>query len=565
MATDIQVGGINLQSEIESNQPAVAGITLQVETGIPDIQVAGVSLQVEVEWIEAPPVTTHTVKIELLMWQSTEAAEAGTGDDVIVITDHGLVNTDFIVNKSLRDRSALDDPERCCRKVNPDASNIYFSKDLVGSLEDDEIMLFKWVDITEYLLQETLTISLKANHSDTATFQIMLPNEVTGNPDWRAWPGQYVRIYLDDVIRFCGIVSDYSMEGVNELHPYVYETVNCVSLKAILSRRTIAIDYAKDAWTGSIVGTLNDAYLVPEGLNLADGTAYVENGVQISERWNNDCISLADVFDECAAKAGYQWFIDASMQLWYIQDQDPPTAAPYDLDDSGLIRFRNLVLNHSIDNYINKVFVIGGKDANGNQIRSANLDILSMNATQEVCAGTGVYGTVIRDGALTKVLSRTAEAGTGVASDYTIQITDHGLVSGDYVYNKTLGQIFWVNGIVDDDYFTVYETIYTQTPGDVIVTFPLNDDAGLNLLKRQKYMPKTVEYTIDHIFLDPQMQQIIDLPTLGIDEGYYNIDSVTIKALKVGYYESRVVAILRDENDFSTQAHPDFRDYYRGF
>jgi hypothetical protein len=168
----------------------------------------------------------------------------------------------------------------------------------------------------------------------------------------------------------------------------------------------------------------------------------------------------------------------------------------------------------------------------------------------------------LRDSTLINSLTRTAEDGT---SGTTIEITDHGMAVGDYVYNDTLGMVFWVVSITDANNFVINDTGDAQTSGDSIVTYPGHDETGINTLKKQGIIPKTVSYTIDHIFMDPQMKQKIDLPRSGVAEGYYNIESVNIKAVGAGFYESTVTAILRDETDFSTQNHAGYNEFFRGF
>jgi hypothetical protein len=224
------------------------------------------------------------------------------------------------------------------------------------------------------------------------------------------------------------------------------------------------------------------------------------------------------------------------------------------------------VLNHSIDGYVNRNFVVGGYDMDGNQIRTVNLKLRSdtylteQNYIQEITAGTGVWGNVIRDSGLSRVLYRAAENGTGLLN---IEITAHGMAVGDYVYNETLDETTFVDTISDENNFLVDSSASAQTEGDVIVTYPSADDASQNILKRQGYTPKIVEYTIDHIFLEPQMKQIIDLPRSGIVEGSYSIDSVVIRSMGAGLFESDIVAVLRDADDFSTQSKTVYKDYFK--
>ena len=376
-------------------------------------------------------------------------------------------------------------------------------------------------------------------------------------------PGQLIRIKLDDEIRFMGMISDISATGLNDVHPYLYMDIQCIGLKSIAARRTVTVNYAATEKAGDIVAALNDSVLVPEGFSKAlPAMTYIDEGDEIGEPWANDCITVADIFDELAARNGFQWFVDDDFQLHFYQDPAVIDDAPYNVDATGEMRYRGITLSHSIDNYVNKNFVIGGKDADGNQIRTVNLSLEQQNYIQEIICGTGVWGNVLRDSGISNVLYRSAEAGTGT---YTIVITGHGMSVGDYVYNSTLGQIFWVASIINANSFMVNETAYDQAVADLIITYPSADNASLNIIKKQGFMPKIVSYTIDHIFLEPQMKQTINLPRLGIVSGTYVIDSVTIKSLGAGFYESSITAILRDADNLSTHGIPTYTDFLRGF
>jgi hypothetical protein len=509
--------------------------------------------------ISIASIVQHTGLLEILEYIGDDFAEEYSDEDYLLMTGHGLVTGDFIVNKTIRDAAGMGSAERGSRKVTRLSDDILeYSSEMVGQAESDEIYLFKWVDITQYLLDRTLKISLKSNHSNTAGFKLFLPIVADAIP-FLPQPGQYIRITLDDMVRFTGIISDADpIEGQNEIHPYIYQQISCVGLKNIAARRTVAVDYAANYYIGDIVADINDMYLCQDGLNKS-APEFIDEGIELGEAWKNDCIAMSDIFDECASKCGYQWFIDADMQLHFYQDPAVIVDAP-DLDINS--RFRGLKLKRSIDGYVNKNFVIGGKDYDGQIIKTLNMNLTQQNAMQMVCGGSGIYSNIIRDSAITSVLVRTAEAGTAF---FTIAITDHGMVVGDYVYNATLGHAFWVTSVIGDDSFMVNETIYDQAENDVIVTHPMCDKASLNILKRQGFLPTTVEYTIDQINIYPQTKQKITLPRLGIDANYFNIESVSISAVGAGYYESLVTAILRDNTNFSTQPHPAFTEYMRGF
>jgi hypothetical protein len=562
VTNDIEVAGIDLQVDVFAPNVQVADVSLQAEIGIPNVMVADVSLQVEFDIPTVLEVTQHTILIEILQYIGkgliASVPEIAT---MVLVADHGLQVDDFIIDKTVRDAQPMGASERGCRRVSeiPASDEIVYHSDIADAAADDEILLFRFTDVTQYLMDKTLTINKKSSHSDTANFTLKLPI-VDDALSFQPHPGQYVRISLDGVKRFMGIISDADLIGVNNAFPYVFQDVNCISLKSIPSRRTLAVNYAKTKLAGHIVTDINDEYLIQEGFEPAV-SELINEGLALGSAWVNDCITIADVFDECASRNGYQWFVDDDFQVHFYNEPAVFEDAPHNLTAGGILKVRELSLKHSIDGYVNKNFVLGGKDLYGDQIRTVNLNQTQIDTIQEITAGTGVWGNVIKDTSIANVLYRPAEAGTAF---FQIKITSHSLVVGDYVYNETLGQAFWVATVIDADNFTVNETSYDQAEGDSIVTYPSADDAGQTLLKKQGFMPKSVEYTIDHIFMNPQTKQTINLPRYGIPEGTYNIESVTIKDRGSGIMESKVSAILRDADNFTTQPHPGFVDYYRG-
>lgn len=553
--TDIQIADVTLQTELTIPDMQVSDVCLQTEITIPDMQIADVTLQVEIDLTLT--VDKHTAIIEILNYLDTVAAEATTDETFLVSTGHGLNTTDFIVNTTIRDANGMGSAERASRMVTKVSDDILsYAYDLVGQAEGDEVLLFQWLDITPYLLDKTLKVDLKASYNNSASFGLFLPvvnDVITLKPQ----AGQYVRITLDDEIRFYGVLADTQLKGQNEIHPYVYMNCNCISLKGLAGRRTISVDYAADTTTDEIVSDMVDQYLGQEGLKPSN-VAYISTGHAIGKEWKSDIITIADVLDECAAKEGFQWFIDNDWNLNFCQDITPNTIVPLDTTS----RFRGLVTRQTLDGYINKAFIIGGKDEYGDVIQTVNMSLTQQDSTQEICAGSGVYGYILRDSALSTVLTHSAEAGT---SGKTINWTGHGLKVGTYIYNLTIGEAAWIVTVDDANNFTVNDTASDQTQADIIVTYPLNDAAGLNIIKRLGFKPQFVDYTIDQISINPQNRQKINLPRLGIDEAYYNIDSVTIQATGGGLFESKVNAKLSDENNFSTQHHPTYSDYMRGF
>jgi hypothetical protein len=558
----IQVSNITLDVEIDSDNLQVANLSLEAEISTGDLQVANLSLEVEIEIPTELNISQHIPKIEILQYiQSGEIASVPDISTMVLVNNHNLNPGDFFVNKTVRDLYTEYGTERGSRRVliTPDTDEIGYNVDIADAQAGDEIWLFSFVDVTQYLMRSTLSITKKANNSNTANFRFKLPI-ASDLLSFYPHPGQYVRIGLDNELYFMGLISDVDLVGVNDGVDVAFQNINCIGLKAIPARRTVSINYSQAKLAGDIVQELVDGILVQEGFLAFDST-YISDGLYLGKPWSNDCITISDILDELATRNGFQWFVDDDIRMHFYQDPATFEDAPYNLEQNGILKFRDLSISHSIENYINKVFVIGGKDINGDQIKTSNINLLQQNNIQFKCGGSGIYGGIIRDSAIATALYRPAEAGTAF---FTIKITGHNMSVGDYLYNETLGRAFWVASVIDVDTFTVNETIYDQAEGDSIATFPSADHAGLTMLRNQSFMPKTVEYTIDHIFMKPQTKQIIDLPRYGVSGETYNIESVTIKERGSGLFESRITATLKNPSDFTTQPHPTYIQYYRG-
>lgn len=561
----LQVSNLLLNVEIESDEIQIAGITLESEIGIPLLEVANINLDVEIEIPNEPiilEISQHIPKIEILQYtQSNEILSVPDISTMVLVNDHNLKPGDFFVNKTVRDLYAEYGTERGSRRVliTPASDEIGYNVDIADAQAGDEIWQFSFIDVTQYLMSSSLSITKKANNSNTASFRFKLPiaNDLLS---FYPHPGQYVRISLDNELYFIGLISDVDLVGVNDGVDVAFQNISCIGLKAIPARRTVSINYSQAKLAGDIVQELVDDILVQEGFLAFDAT-YIADGLYLGKPWSNDCITISDILDELATRNGFQWFVDDDIRMHFYQDPATFEDAPYNLEQDGILKFRDLSVKHSIENYVNKVFVIGGKDINGDQIKTSNINLVQQNNIQYKCGGSGIYGGIIRDGAIADALYRPAEAGTAF---FTIKITSHNMSVGDYLYNETLGRAFWVATVVDADTFTVNETIYDQAVGDSIATFPSADHAGLTMLRNQAYMPKTVEYTIDHIFIKPQTKQVIDLPRYGVSGETYNIESVTIKERGAGLFESRIVATLKNPDDYTTQPHPTYVEYYRG-
>jgi hypothetical protein len=376
--------------------------------------------------------------------------------------------------------------------------------------------------------------------------------------DYEVFEGQYLKVYIDDALEFTGIISNVDKSLPNEASDKCYLDTSVTSLKNIPARRTVRVDYDIGDLTDDIVKDMVDTFLFQEGIER--GT--IKPGIGLAEEWKDDCITIYDVLDQCASKTGFQWFIDKDMKLHFFQDEDLIAESSHALvDDNEFTDYRSVRVNGTIDGYINKVFMVGGNDQHGNQIFSVRGDIAKQNFMQEICCGTGVYGFVNRDGANTETTYDVAEVDTTTTN---IKITGHGLIVGDFIWNKTRGAYTYVTEVVDANNVTV-ETVASQTDGDTIVYYPSANKISANTIKRHGTLPKTITFETYETDFEPGTKLNIALSRLGITDSYWNIEEVTLIDSGVQYFRNVVTAVLRDNNDFSTQKRFDSKDFLKGF
>jgi hypothetical protein len=376
--------------------------------------------------------------------------------------------------------------------------------------------------------------------------------------DYEVFEGQYCKIYIDNTLQFTGVIDTVDKELLVQDGNKLSLDVSVTNLKNIPSRRTIKVNYDIGDTTDDIVKDMINSYLYQEGIE--EGT--ISAGIALGEEWIDDCISVAEILDQCAEKNGFQWFIDKDMKLHFYQDPDIINAATNEITDDGEFKnYRNIRINSTIDNYVNKSFIIGGSDSYGSQVFSIRGDIDKQNHIQDYAAGSGVYGLIDRDGSNVEFAEHTAEVGT---NETNIKITGHGLVVGDFVYNFTRNATTFVTAVVDVNNVTV-ESITSQTDGDYIIWYPSALAISTNTLKRQGYIQKTLTFETFSLDFEPATMLKVQLARYGISESYWNIENVQFSEVNKGEFICTITAVLRDENNFSTQKRPNSLNFFKGF
>jgi hypothetical protein len=562
---------------------------------------------IEVSYIDTTiaEMQEHTCNIELLQYSSTVTAEAGTTDTTINSTAHGLVEHDFIVNTTRRSTSQLD-YERGCRRVQSSTANTITVDSLTNQIAGDSIRLYKWSDISSYVQLNSINLALVAESEDSFSFTMISPTQSQPDAEDVTYAlycsestlcsestiinddsvfengiellpqeGQYIRIKFDDTTWFTGIIdkNPYEMADPDST---VSIQISVIPLKHRASSRPIIINYAIGATSEDIVNDMLD-YLVNEGIEA--GT--ISTGITLSEAWSNDSITIAEVLDEIANKNQYQWFIDKDFKLNFydsanldsIRELTGSMNATYCSEstycsnntlcsDQSFSDFRDVKVSNNLQDYKNSLFFIGGNDSYGNVVKAVRGLSTDQNAKQDICAGSGIYGEIIRNSSITDVTTLTASTSTTTTN---LNISSHPFAVGDYFFNRTRNVFGYVIAIIDANNVTC-TIVASQANGDSIDYYTTANLITKNAYRQKCNKPTTLTFqSFDMTFL-PQQKLHVNLPIMGIPSSYWNIEQVAITDVGRGYFSQTITAVLKDVTDFSSQRRKNFTiDFFKNF
>jgi len=509
---------------------------------------------------------TYTAKLEICSYDSTVTAGAGTDETSIEITAHTMDAGDFIVNETRR----TIDAERGSRVVydavtgGPNFILLNPDQGIVGQTSGDSIRLYKFEDKTSIVRPKTLRLDLGTQGFSSLSFDIIT------DKDYIPKCGQYIKfgITTDSTYKryFYGIIQDTTRRLMAENTDEIIMNIRATSLNTVPNRRTIEVAFDAGTTFQEIVETMVDEYLVGDG--ISQGT--IDEGETLDNDWYDDIISISDVLDRCARESGYQWFIDEEGDLNFYQDPSTIPTNSIVIDEGDLGTFgdiRQIRVNENIDQYLNKYFISGGYDERGNPILLGSEDFDESTAQQDITAGTGVYGEILRDSGIIGSDYVTAESGTTTTN---ITYTAHGQSVGDIVWNLTQNIYRAVATVVDADNFTV-SAITGQSDGDIIVFFDKANIIFENIFKSQGRIPLKVDFASDTLSFNAGEKIRIKLPSLGITDDYFLIqkvslfDYVGLNATTTQGFRMNVSCVVRDNSNFSTQRLKDYRDYWGDF
>ncbi|GFN34649.1 hypothetical protein [Tepidimicrobium xylanilyticum] len=255
------------------------------------------------------------------------------------------------------------------------------------------------VDYTEYAIMESFRIDLRERDYGASVSFFLPHSQLSG-----IIPSVELKILDGEKLLFAGIVEGIQFR--EKTKEEILINVNCGNFNIIPTRRTISGVIDPEDYAGDLVRRYIENYLFEEGVT----EGIIEQGIQLyeTEYYDWDTLSIAEILNNLADASGFEWYIDMRKRLHFGKLNPSPTH--HTSEETRLIpqnhNYRDLEVNTSLENYRNKVFVIGGEPIEEVPEENLNYDYLLKVAVQndneiqkmaELNNDSGVWGYVVRD------------------------------------------------------------------------------------------------------------------------------------------------------------------------
>lgn len=255
------------------------------------------------------------------------------------------------------------------------------------------IVLVNNFPYTDDVVRGSISISLRPNgeRSASVSFYLVTPRIKDGD-ELEIFDG--TQTTANKI--FGGIINSYSAQmitPITEQYP-IYQIDVSSDGYGILAQRRI-VNYS--GTNKNVANIVRDMYNILTTETVFDG--YIQEGVQLAT-YTAKYKTIAEVFDDMANASSYIWYIDNSRALWFVPTSPGPSA-PFELVEGGTFKdFHDLSWSGGLDNYANKVFVVGAGTIVATRENPAEIAEREAEADGQ---GTGVYGFVIQDSNLTSL------------------------------------------------------------------------------------------------------------------------------------------------------------------
>ena len=218
-----------------------------------------------------------------------------------------------------------------------------------------EVLPYTWYDIyveSNNILMESPTpeVDLSVDKRCTASFTIL---DIGATKHFKK--GQEVEIYSSIGYKVFGGYIDSSSERLISGRDVIKHSISCADYHYLAEKRIVAKAW-QDTTVETIVNYVLDQYLEAEGVILGE----IQAGGTVTQYIAN-YISVADVLDNMAERAGFIWFIDEYKRLYFVDRTS--YAAEWDLieTDDFLIEdaFSGVNVTHANPEYRNRQYIVG--------------------------------------------------------------------------------------------------------------------------------------------------------------------------------------------------------------
>jgi hypothetical protein len=261
------------------------------------------------------------------------------------------------------------------------------------------------------------------------------------------------------VVRIGSSASDYAAITVTPT------TTDWVFVEGILEDAAITgtPDWTSVDYLAVVVAETGSANLRVDGFRFLEKEyfrhyPYIEQSIEF-EKFRIPRVKPIETMQRIAEALQWYWYIDYDRYIHLFPEST--NFSPFNLDENS-DNFGDLAIDYDVSRLWNRVVVEGGNET-------------SDSFYTQVVEGDGVVNEWILKNKFKNLdvsfddnsLNAAAEAGTTTTN---ITITGHGLVTDDYIVNRTRNNAVRKIIRVDDDNFTV-ETVASQTDTDTISFF----------------------------------------------------------------------------------------------
>jgi hypothetical protein len=387
--------------------------------------------------------------------------------------------------------------------------------------DQENLVIGGWV-LTGQLIAKTLTGHDELNGRSTLSLTVK-----KGGTAFAPMVGQEVRFEYNGARLFGGVVERFRL-AVTPVSNEVFYEIQAADNTRLAERRLVAKDYSGQT-DSQIVSDLVASFLSQDGVTA--GT--IQTGITLAT-FPANWLSCAEILDDLAELAGFQWKIDPYKGLQYAQMGS--VRSPFVLN-SATVSVHAVEVESERGNYRNRQVLRGGQGVSSATTETFKGD--GQRRTYPLAYPVHAVSAVTVNGTPQTVGIRDVDIGkqwyfADNEHEFNQGLTDTPLTSSD-VLSVTYDYYYPPIAIARNEaQITARQTIeggsglYESMESDQeIDDLDLLNDKTLALLRRHGRIARTVTVTVFQYGLAPRQLATIDLPEHGLS-GEWLIESVEL-------------------------------------